>query len=417
MCSSDLGDLVLNNASVALRDLTLSAGSVTGTAAVTVSSNLQQAAGTTLSVGSLNATQELGVMRLDGALSVTDPSGGSGGGGSIGPGGGDGSTLLAAALIGAAAGPVSPPPGLSLSAPSGGLEIGGSLSSPTSLSLSGTGSAGVDNAYGIWLKPGSSLSADGPLSIDGIAGGGVATSEGIGVLLQGNINAQGGLFISGQGGDGLDHNVGVLQSAGASIAVAGSSGLTINGSAVASGGQNRGVELHGLTSVAGAPSTITGYGSAYASGSGNSGVLITGSLSSNYGPTTAISVTGHGGSGSHGLDGVRILGNGMGSAESGSPQISTPNGGIDLSGTGGSVNAPNAAELFGGTGVLLDLAATLEGARITVYGEGAAIDEAFSPAGGSTMVSQGLWVNHRSALLSSGGQALEGVAQIGRAHV
>jgi len=280
------GNLVLNNASVDLRDLTLSAGSITGSAAVAVSSNLQQAAGTSISLGSFFATQSTGVMTLDGSLSSTES--------------------------------------LALLAPAGGLDIGGSLSStgplllsgigasPSStgpLLFSGMGASGIDGASGIRLRSGSSLTSASSISLTGIGGG--DASDAHGVHLMGEVRAGSGLTISGQGGAGLDRNVGVVQDRSSVITVLGGSGLTLTGSAQGSGASNRGVELRGLIDVEGGEgggggTVVTAIGSPFGSGSGNGGLLLDGATLVNT--DGVLSLNGIGGLGTDNLEGVRITG-------------------------------------------------------------------------------------------------------------
>ena len=355
------GDLALNNASVAFRDVTLKAGTITGPAAVTVSSNLQQAADTTIRVDRLSATQTSGVMQLNGEL-IADSSGGFGGGGGGGP------TLLSrAAFVSPGVGPVPPltPAGLTLSALVGGLDIGGSLSSAAGLSLSGNGSPGVDNAYGIWLRPGASLTDAGALSLEGSGGGGPTNSQGHGVLVEGTITARAGLSINGQGGAGRDHNVGVVQAPGSTITVVRPSGLTISGRGAGTGGQNRGVELRGAVNVeggeagAGSGLVVTAIGSPQGRGSGNGGLLLDGASLSVRAP---ISLTGTGGQGTNNLEGVLLTGSST--SVNGAP--------ILVSGSGGNaIAADPSGSVFGHSGVALLAGATLESyGEITITGIG-----------------------------------------------
>ena len=322
------GNLVLNNASVDLRDLTLSFGSITGSAAVAVSSNLQQAAGTSISLGSFSATQSTGVMALDGTLASSGP--------------------------------------LALLAPAGGLAIGGSLSSNGALLLSGNGASGIDGASGISLRSGSSLTSASLISLTGI--GGSDASDAHGVHLMGQVRAGSGLTISGQGGAGLDRNVGVLQDPSSRITVAGGSGLTLSGSAQGSGASNRGVELRGLIDVeggeGGAGTVVTAIGSPFGSGSGNGGLLLDGATLVNT--DGVLSLSGIGGLGTTNLEGVRITGSSISSGAFGPASLEIV-GRASAGGVGVDVDAnlsvSASLRLRAETGSL-NIGGALEGSRI-----------------------------------------------------
>jgi filamentous hemagglutinin family protein len=232
------------------------------------------------------------------------------------------------------------------------------------ISLIGSGGGGTTSRYGISLFGGPLTANGGNISIQG-TGGGSGAVDNVGVFVQPSLfttTGSGSISIIGQGGPGTFNNYGVLLT---SVVSAVNGPITINGTGGGGGtGANNwgiGFSSSGRAETTGSGNvTLIGQGGA-GSGGGNTGV----DLATNPAVSTVngnISITGTGGGTgslafgvnmygslqSTGTGSITLVGVAGGSATvnegvelSGSGPISTVSGNISITGTGGAGTSDN----------------------------------------------------------------------------
>lgn len=251
-----------------------------------------------------------------------------------------------------------------------GIEIvSGTLRSSGSGNISLFGRGGDDLASaahsGIVLRGDALIESlsTGTIFIDGT--GGEGTDGNIGVLLDGPVttgpsaqvtSVSGNITITGQGGQGTDEaNAGVVVRKGAVVTSTDSAEISITGYGGDGSVDNAGVWIDGpdsrVSSVDGAM-TITGYGGTTSTSTNDTGVRVDhGGILETTGAAT-LAITGYGGNGVGGSNGVQVTGNG-------STIRSTLTGTGDISFVAYAGNNDSGA---GNIGLVVDLGGSIESA-------------------------------------------------------
>ncbi len=220
------------------------------------------------------------------------------------------------------------------------------------VSCFGTGGAGTGSGYGVFLSGIGTViqSVDGLISVTGLGSGNGVNAEGIGLF------------------------------SGAKIAPTGIAGITLDGTASATGGDNsRGIVINGSgSSVTTSSGNILVNGTGGGTGINSSGLEVSGSGEINS-TSGSISGTCVGGTGTSGCAGIFVSGSGS--------LITTATGSINLTGTGGGLTTLNQGISLGAAGGIT----TTNNAPITLIGTGSlsgtSSNEGIFMTGGSTTVS------------------------------
>lgn len=243
------------------------------------------------------------------------------------------------------------------------------LASNTNLLTSGTGSITIKCSYNIVLASGSSLeTVNGGITVEANQQATASTGTFTGIDLNNatiKTDGTGNVNLIGKGGNTLDSNVGIRLQLGAQVlstlTTAGAGSISLNGMVPSvARAANSGVQLLGTTtqisSSVGAIAVIGVSGGTGGTG-GNYGVSMTDGATIRSTGTTAsaatITVNGTGGGGNQTNHGIFIDGT------TNDPLITSINGAISVTGTGGTATGP------GARGILLNA-----GGQITSTGTG-----------------------------------------------